>query len=1531
MNIIKPIYAYKWINSKDKECIKYVFDTNENNSYDASIKVIKEYIYQDSSKEDAINKIAYYINKNSKNSDDKLPYYVWVNNEPFLYELETIIWKGYDVNPFKSSDRKSDEINEPLQKNYNKSKELFDTIDIINIVFKDDFDYDNKYYYENFKFKSNNYKLNSDSILTELYKLNILNDKKTSEEYNDVVFSAYIADMPSLIVIFDKISTTNKIQLVQYINFNKTYYKLYKKHTFNRKELSRISKKNNDGKESINIYYSKNIKITIYADGIINLVYCYQIDNGVIINDILKYKDELNKYINDVLNINIELKEKHINARIKYNIDNTKYSDLKNELKISTIFTELNAEEFYYKRTSNYIDRSIINKNIKGNVQNNNIKLNTKDYADVLDTKIIVKKKNGQYMFDIKYSKSFFEFESLEYWISKIIEKTINNDNKQSSRDSTDTQDSPDIPRRYSTSSETSGGSGNEKYLINKLKDADKGLWKNDIGIKNKARQCQKKFQPIPLSKEEFINFEKKGLNKHFDNFKFHNNNNYICPRLWCPKSNIPLPFAEEGNPNAKCPIADEKPMRLNDDMQNKNLPRYVYFTKHNILCCGKKNPDKKIDKNDIDKDSNSINQKPLKKSSKQDNIDKKGNNYIMKDYPINYNNRYGDIPKELYKILYPTNYNDYLKVCSSPSNINKKECILRKGLINIDEIPNKYDNKYDNIINTVAYLVGKTRETFIQDIKKEINIIKYLSLDNGNVCKDFGDLEPVLPEYNKKLYNELKKHIKKINEEHKNNIKTNVEEIKELIKLPEFDCKEDKDVFKISRLLYIFKSYKKFIAYISADNYPNDKGIKYLYSLVAIIYKKILIVWEKTMDSTSIEQSINLLIPDYINDIISYYGLHKNTKIIMILKEKWKANGIKGENNKDRIYEIMKDRDDIYFYEPLIIKKINSEEKKHMTLDEFPNIKKIINYHPNNNFFNNLKNINNLIEKVVSERYSIKTIIINDNYTIDKIMLTNNILIRFNPQGIITLPYLIKELNIKEVVFLDDIVDKHEVKLVSSIVYSIFKKKINKLKDFGITFDIGVESYINGEKQENINVLTIEKDDNLKGQVILFGKKNEYEKYNEKNTNTINKWLELRLHVKNKLLIALDAKDKRIDISKKTRAKFIENLLDMFDNNKKKIQIILEEIPVFTKEGINNWYARTLLHTKYDYINNLSDNFIDDENELIFTQFLIKKNVPKNILYYHEANPNLIYDKNDDNVNFDNIYDGNKDRGTSTSVSKVSIKLPKMFNGDEKDLNSKWTKYKKRIWSKLKYIKNDYTASNIIELFDYFKSLDKDIVNDFNDIIERTFDYYKLKFNKNAQNNIKTNVKEIKEIFKDPYFYSSYLNAMNSINKTKKTFKTLNIFLTTYFDNSLFSERQKILEHIKNSDEYIYYPNEITFRLMSEILNISILIIHNRIDYGKAVNISKRADKKDLSGTRTVFKAPADELNRPLLMLYSMNDKTRLSYYIIRNINHDNFIYRELNGLLEKDDNNEKNTNEIIDIIQNKQSSKPLSSSSSA
>jgi hypothetical protein len=257
-----------------------------------------------------------------------------------------------------------------------------------------------------------------------------------------------------------------------------------------------------------------------------------------------------------------------------------------------------------------------------------------------------------------------------------------------------------------------------------------------------------------------------------------------------------------------------------------------------------------------------------------------------------------------------------------------------------------------------------------------------------------------------------------------------------------------------------------------------------------------------------------------------------------------------------------------------------------------------------------------------------------------------------------------------------------------------------------------------------------------------------------------------------------------------------------------------------------------------------LSDKFVDNGTELLFTQFLAKKKLPNNILYYHEANPNIIQDiHNNTVVNYDNIYDNrlpvNAEKDKSKSkVSDIIINMPLMFDGDPKDLNSKWTKYKKKIWWQLKYIKNDYAVNNIIDLFNYFKLLDNDIVNDYNDIIKKTFKYYMFEFNKDLPD-----TKKIKEIFKDPHFYSTYISAMNQVNSTKKTFKTLEIFLTTYFNSSPIPDRARILKQISDSPTFVYHPNEITFFHISKVLNISILIIHNRAEYGKALLVKLSAD----------------------------------------------------------------------------------------
>ena len=337
-----------------------------------------------------------------------------------------------------------------------------------------------------------------------------------------------------------------------------------------------------------------------------------------------------------------------------------------------------------------------------------------------------------------------------------------------------------------------------------------------------------------------------------------------------------------------------------------------------------------------------------------------------------------------------------------------------------------------------------------------------------------------------------------------------------------------------------------------------------------------------------------------------------------------------------------------------------------------------------------------------------------------------------------------------------------------------------------------------------------------------------------------------------------------------------------------------------------------------------MSDNFVDNGSELLFTQFLVNKNIPNNILYYHEATPTIIKDISDDTsaaiVNYDDAKaPANAAANVAAPAAPVPtniIKIPSMFEGEPKVLNSKWIKYKKKIWWRLKYMKNVYAPNNIKELFNYLKALDNDLVNDYSDIIEKSFKHFEYEFNKNKNGSV-DNKKRIKDIFKDPHFYTSYTNAINQVNNTKKVFKNVEMFLTNYFYNSTVAERMTILNHLRtasddSNDTYIYHPNETTFFNMSKVLNISILIIHSRAEYGKAVDVSKRADDKDLSITTTIFKADSgsggsnsgsgrgsgssdDALDRPLVILYRHNDKTTLNYYIICDPQNKLFVYKEL------------------------------------
>ena len=1536
MELSTSVNVKRWISENDYK--KYVFDTNINNTYDKSYIVIREYIFQDNNNIDALNKIAYYILKHEKNNNKiDIPFYCWgEDKKPISFYIKNIKWDGYNVNPFKSKDRNSELLKEPIEIIENNT--LFKRTNV-NIVFLSDFEYNIKYYFEKNINKDEFIKktkelINKEESLISLYKTNTINTNISSEEYYNICFESKIENVDSIIVIFDKLHTNNKMQLIQLIDDNyKVIYKLFKYHTFeNEKELSIIFNLNNVKEFGcVNIYYyGKNAKMSIFRDGRVLIYFKYSIDNGKKWDKVLSDKNDIVLYVKESLNIDLIFNESDINTRINYTIDNTEYSALIKNIGIFTnIFEAIifkkekkkNSGFYAYKRTSEFTNSvfditsyiksriivgmteddiikelvnlgytklesiPIVKNEIKmiGDIGFNNLDKNVK----IIDgTYIVVKKGVGGFEIDIKNCKSYFELENLKYWLIRIIEKsrivlkknppkkikepikqkTISKSSSSSKSSNDDFEyfdiDNIDTHKSKGGVRDVLKNDNNKNYLINRLRNADKELY-ND---KNKSRKCQKEHQPVVLSTYEMDILKSKGYDKLFDNVIKHgssedNQNFYTCPRLWCPISKIPL---DESMSNPKCPVDNEEPMYMNKDMKNINLPRYAYLIKNiNIPCCGKKNPelDKKIIKNkkNIDKNIEDI----------EDIEDK---NYIMNKFPLPYQGRYGDIPKELYNILYPDNFLEYTKNCSSPNNINKKECVLRKGLIDIKKIT----IRYDNIIHTISFLLGKTKKEFISDIVKELDIITYISLDNGNVCKDFIDIKPIIYENNIELYSEFIEYNKKFS--------------KIILDIPNVSDITEKALYKKSRLLYIYKSYKKFITYLSADNYPFDKGIQYLYSLIAIIYKRLIVVWEIEKQTDKVQ--INMICPYYTRFVDIQPTLDKNAKMIMIVKE----------NN---------------FYEPLVTKAINMKsDKKTFILEDHQLIKKILTEcSEKNNFkkydigiFNNRENIK-VLNKLIndkSELFIFETLIINSDFTIDKIMLKNNMILRFKPQSIVILQMLINEFNIKNVVFHEDIIgNEYYIKTLKE-GYLKYKEKIEKINQIGFTLDTGASIFDNEELMKNKLIIKDDDIDKNSNQFIPIAKHDNYHKYVEKDNEEMKKWLNIRTIVKNKLLSNNYTNEYYKELSKSPRKNIIKTLLDDFEvykndkKNIKKIQIILEEIPLTSITDIKKWYNNSLLYVKYDYINDLSNNIKEEGDELIFTQYNVSNKIPKKILKYHEALPNGLNELEseihiDQYKPFDNPTD-----------SENILELPNTLNGNEIVLNTKWTKYKKKIWYKLRYIKCNYTENTIKYLFEFISSkLNIDIIS-YDEIIEKSNKYYIDIFRNNKEDS-KKNIR-LRSLFKDPHFYNTYIKEMNKVNKTKKTFKTVRIFNETYFNNSNFKERNTIINNILEKKS-LAYPNDIILFNISKLLNISIMIIHNRAEYGKGINVDKRAGDKDLNITTTTYKANSDILRRPLLILFRKIEKTHISYYIVKNIEYSKYFYMEL------EDSPEEIKKKLLDI----------------
>jgi len=1483
MKPYKPIKVYKW-NSENNKTL-YVFNN------DGSIKDgidIPDIIYNDDNVEDAINKIGLYIQTIDKTL--KFPIYSWTNTKSILFDIETVKWDGYNINPYKSINRKNKDLNEPINYIY-KTTQLFN-YNHINMIYNNDIIdlKDNKYYFIDKQIPQIEQYRKRDKKMKSLVDNNISNIQLIYTHYHRYDLNYQIKKIKILSEIFENLNTNDNISLIQWINdSSKILYKLHKNHKITIEQLNNWTNLDKISKyKCINLYSilanNTYCKISIDEKGLILFSYILDLRQAINWDNINKSKKKLVKLLEIAIKETIKLKETSIKVNLLFNQDNSNMEILVKKIgEFIDIFQiiKINKDKdkysinCIYKRTSNYNKQGLdFSKYIKSRLELGitdseilleliNLNLSKEDAINLikeqkeLDDELIVEKnefdKNIDTIVIIELYKTGYiiniynipnekELDYLKYWIIRILslsrdikkitktkkpiviieepieEPIVKSSSKDSSSSSIDLG-KLDYDIDFDMSDIKGGALGKEKhsYFVNLLQQADKDLFAN-----NYARQkCQAINQPIVLSKDKLDKL-KTDNNFHFDNvIEYGSNpdikNYYTCPRLWCPQSKIPL-NPDETNP--KCPIENEEPMELFFD-NDKNKKRYVKLIKPDdngicVPCCFKKEP-KEEELNKCKYYNNEkIKSDKLNKPEKSEETSEpliKAENYIMnQSAPINVG-RYGVIPQILHELLFP---NVEFSLCSKILNRTDK-CFVRIG---INHKNNKNKIKYitnDSIINAISSSLNfNSKDLFIKDIKNKLDLITFMSLENGEICKVFMDELPIIPENNIKLCKDLKLFLEKF------------EITKKLFNLDNINY--NKPTYNLSRLLSIYKSYIKYIDYLNSDNFPTNKSPYYLYSLLSILYNILLVIWEKT------EKDLNIVCPYYscFEDIIASMNLNPN--VLMLLKD-----------NK--------------FYEPIELKIRGQDGEKLIKLNEYPNIKKLISqcsilkksFDVNNKIYNNIYTLHQWTKTNIlknSKKFIINTVVINNDLTIDRLITIGNIFIIINPINISFLPTLIKNLDITKIIFYDDIID---TKLKINILTSDLNIFVLKIKSLNINFDLGkLNDGIKEDAVEYYTTLTIPKR-NLNNNIIHVRLNDDIYKSSSNLNNSSKKWFQLQQYVASILINKLnDNKIKELlTINKKDR---INNLLKLFSTNPniKKIRIILEELPLFSINHIRSYINNIIYYNKYHikYNNNI---IIENNKEFIFSQLSLLNGIPPKLLLFHKSTPSYDLNKfvSEDYIINNKIIDSVED-------------LPSIFIGSDEKLKTKWIMHKKSKWTNMTIIKcSNYNINTIPEFYNWLSNFLS---------ITTTYDEVKKVSNIKLAEILENKVGMF-EILSDP----SYFNEWNRL--IKKKFKTIQLFWDNYYTEKTPAEHLDILKIIITNNNL--YTNDINILSISELLNINILIIH-RGKYGKFKNDLVRGDIDDLILSSTFFKAPNIMEDRPLIILNKTDDTIKSIYNII-------------------------------------------------
>lgn len=300
-------------------------------------------------------------------------------------------------------------------------------------------------------------------------------------------------------------------------------------------------------------------------------------------------------------------------------------------------------------------------------------------------------------------------------------------------------------------------------YFIRKLYEADQDLFNHpEIKYSSTCGLVDGK-QPVVVSNEELEHIHRDfegaitGSVKAGSTKEKYDKNNYICPRIWCPKSRVALSVDDfYGKYSQKCPYPDieedpifivsnkvdiDKPEKLRAALEKESYPFYLKTHKHPdrlcLPCCFTRKQEKKpkcVPYGDAQISSESEDEKAQKRYIKRAN-----------EFPLE-TDRYGVLSDVLV---------DYFGQRNTQGNLPNGTGAMTDKTVGFFRLGvHQSGQSYLDVVATMLNnpKIGNAKD-LVNVIREELDILSYVSLENGRVMKMFVDTSEALTDENRSSF----------------------------------------------------------------------------------------------------------------------------------------------------------------------------------------------------------------------------------------------------------------------------------------------------------------------------------------------------------------------------------------------------------------------------------------------------------------------------------------------------------------------------------------------------------------------------------------------------------------------------------------------------------------------------------------------------------------------------------------------------------------------------------------------------------